>query len=445
MLAAFKLYVMPYLVYLTVLWACWHGMTKKSAPAIYIYLVLVIFPQFWYPTQNFPLGSYSLSMLALTGLIGGLRQRPPNDPAPANKGFILLFIITSYLALWNSSLRYGLSLPITSNNDLFPQWRNYALMIGLYFAAYASLRTEKQVKTVMLIFFWVLVVLAWREALGFVSGDTFSYNRRCVGPFWMVGLNANHFAAFIAHISVSAIGLLALDEDKKRRRLYWVAFLASLYPLFFSYSRGAYVAVLFALLVVAVLRYRAILPLLIIFMIFWDSILPSSVVDRIQMTESPDGQIEESAALRLVVWDLAKRIFSENPFFGIGYQGFYYASAGLPLHNVHNYYLQTAAEQGIFGCILLATFFIRGLWSGWRLYRDGCSNFLRGTGLGFIACLSAMMITNIFGDRFSQIEVGSYFWVFFGIVDRARVLKAEPAPESAEPQKTAPIAKSKWT
>ena len=51
------------------------------------------------------------------------------QPQPT-RVFILLFIITSYLALWNSSLRYGLSLPITSNNDLFLQWRNYALMIG---------------------------------------------------------------------------------------------------------------------------------------------------------------------------------------------------------------------------------------------------------------------------------------------------------------------------
>jgi O-antigen ligase len=175
-----------------------------------------------------------------------------------------------------------------------------------------------------------------------------------------------------------------------------------------------------------VLRYRSLLPFLGIFLIFWDSILPSSVVDRIQMTESPDGQIEESAALRLVVWDLAKRIFSDNPLFGIGYQGFYFASAGLPLHNVHNYYLQTAAEQGIFGLTLLAILFCRAGWSGWRLYKDGSSNFLRGMGLGFIACISAMAITNIFGDRFSQISVGSYFWIYFGLVDRARVLAQTP-------------------
>lgn len=426
MLAAFKLYVMPYLVYLTVLWACGNGLFKKASVALFVYLILVIFPQFWYPTHGLPLGSYSLSMLALAAIIGGQRQRPNKDPTAFNRGLVLWVIITSYLALWNTSLRFGLSLPITSNNDLFPQWRNFALMIGLYFAAYAAMRSEDLIRKTMMVFFWVIIVLAWRELSGFVSGDSFSYNRRSVGPFWMVGLNANHFAAFIAHFSVPAIGLLAVDDDKKRKRLYLAAFVASLYPLFFSYSRGAYVAVLFGIIVVAVLRYRSLLPFLGIFLIFWDSILPSSVVDRIQMTESPDGQIEESAALRLVVWDLAKRIFSDNPLFGIGYQGFYFASAGLPLHNVHNYYLQTAAEQGIFGLTLLAILFCRAGWSGWRLYKDGSSNFLRGMGLGFIACISAMAITNIFGDRFSQISVGSYFWIYFGLVDRARVLAQTP-------------------
>ncbi|MDO9235270.1 MAG: O-antigen ligase family protein [Aquabacterium sp.] len=434
MLAAFKIYVMPYLVYAIVLWACGIGMTKRAAIPLFVYIVLVIFPQFWYPIQDLPLGSYALSMLALTAIIGGHWQRPKGDPTAPNRGLVIVFLLASYVALWNSSLRFGLSLPVTSNNELFPQWRNYAIMVALYFGAYSSMRNETLIRRATLLFFWVIIVLAWRELAGFASGDTFSYNRRCSGPFWMVGLNANHFAAFIAHYSVVAIGLLAMDDDKKRKRLYLAAFVVSLYPLFFSYSRGAYVAVLFAVLVVAILRYRAILPLLGIFMIFWDSLLPSSVVDRIQMTESPDGQIEESAALRLVVWALAKQLFSENPIFGIGYQGFYFASAGLPLRNVHNFFLQIAAEQGIAGALLLAVFLGRAMWSGWRLYHDGTSVFLRGMGLGFIACISAMLITNIFGDRFSQISVGSYFWILFGLVDRARVLSKTPPDTSTLPK-----------
>ncbi|MDE2433109.1 MAG: O-antigen ligase family protein [Burkholderiales bacterium] len=437
MLAAFKLYLMPYLVYLGVIWSTWQGLTNKAKIPVYLFLILLEFPQFWYPTQTFPLGSMSLSILTMAALIGGYRQRPPNDPRAPNHGFVLLFILSSYFALWISSMKFDLGIPITTANEQFGEWRNYAMMLALYYVGYAAFRTEKDIRRVVLLFFWVIIVMAQRELANFVTGSTFSYNRRCVGSFYIVGLGANHFAAFIAHYSVVAIGLLSQDDNKWRKRLYLGSFVLSLYPLFFSYSRGAYVAVLFALMVIAILRYRSLLPLLGIFLIFWDSILPSSVVDRIQMTEGADGQMEESAALRLVMWDLAERLFHEHPILGVGFSGFYYASAGLPLRNVHSYFLQTACEQGIYGCILLALFFIKTAWSGWRLYRIGSSPFFKGLGLGFVACISAVAITNLFGDRFSQMAVGCYMWLLFGIVDRAWIMSQQPKPQ-AETEGTGP-------
>lgn len=434
MLAAFKLYVMPYLVYLTVLWACWHGITKKAIIPIFVFLFLLVFPQAWYPIHDLPLGSMCLSMLVVSALIGSAKQRPPNDPRAPNHGFVVTLILSSYLALWISSMRYGLSIPISGSNMLMSPWQNYVVMLLLYFVGYYAVRDEKDAIRIITLYLSIILLMSWREFANFVSGDAFSYNRRCVGNFYLIGLGANHFAAFIAHFSVIAVGLLAADDDKKRKLLYLASFSFSLYPLFFSYSRGAYIAVLFAVLIVGIVRYRALLPLLGIFLLNWDSILPPSVVDRIQMTEGADGQMEESAALRLVVWDLAKKLFSENPVWGIGFQGFYFASDGLPLRNVHNYFLQTAAEQGIVGIVLLALFFIKAAWSGWRLYRAGGSPFSRGLGLGFLACIGAASITNLFGDRFSQMEVGSYLWLAFGMVDRAWVKSKQAlSPSSANP------------
>lgn len=434
MLAAFKELILPYLVYLAMFWACGDAIFKRAQSAVYLFLILLAFPQFWYPIQAFPLGTMCLTLLALSALIGGNRQRAPNDPAAPNRTLIYVLIFSSYAALWQSSIRYDLPWPLTGSNDLLAAWKNYALMLVLYFVGYTAMRSEADIRRMMLVFFWVIIVMAWREFANFVSGDSFSYNRRSVGSFWIVGMGANHFAAFIAHFSVPAIGLFALDDSKWRKRLYLASFVCSLYPLFFSYSRGAYVAVLFAILVVGVLRYRALLPLIAIFMLTWDSILPNSVVDRIQMTEGADGQMEESAALRLVVWELAKKLFAENPIFGIGFQGFFYASAGLPLRNVHNYFLQTAAEQGVFGVLLLAVFFLKAGWSGWRLYQIGSTPFYKGLGLGFIACLSAVAFTNLFGDRFSQLEVGAYLWLYFGVVDRAWVTSRDAqTPAVASP------------
>ena len=244
-------------------------------------------------------------------------------------------------------------------------------------------------------------------------------------------MNANHFAAFIAYICALLAGLFACDENKSRRYLYLGAFCFALYPLFFSYSRGAYGAVLLAVLVVALTRQRKFLIPLAIFLVSWQAILPDTVVERITMTESADGDIEESAALRLVVWDLAKTLYAENPGLGIGFEGFWFASAHLPLRNAHNYFLQVAAEQGTVGLLLLATILIRAALSAAQLYRQAESPIMRGLGLGFAAMICAMVVANLFGDRFSMLEMGSYFWLLLGAVDRARQTAGLPVPSPA--------------
>jgi O-antigen ligase len=144
-------------------------------------------------------------------------------------------------------------------------------------------------------------------------------------------------------------------------------------------------------------------------------VLPESVVDRISMTGGgEDGALEESAALRIVMWELARDIFSSKPVFGIGFQGFYYASIGQPLHNVHNYFLQTAAEQGVVGIILLGCTLLLGVFTGFRLWLRAPTPFLKGMGLGVLGYAVCVAVVNVFGDRYSQLALGSYFFLLLG-------------------------------
>lgn len=437
MLAAFKEVLLPYLVYLTVLGTFVLGITWRAELPVFLFAVLAPLPTLWYPTQPLPLGKDTMDLLIASALIGGWLQRAKaralgEDPARAPRArFILLLMGVSYLALWNVSLRYGQSLPVTRDNPVLADWKNYAMMMFLYIVVFNAIRTRQQVHTLTMIFIGVVLFMVWRELSGFVAGSSFSYEKRANGPFWVVGLNANHFGAFIAHYAVFALGLFAVDKHKVRRWLYLLTFFGSLYPLFYSYSRGAYVAVLAALLVLGVLRWRLLLVVLAVFLLTWSSVLPDSVVDRINTTESEDGELEESAALRIVVWNLAEKLFTDHPVFGIGFNGFWFASEGLRLRNVHNYYLQTLAEQGVIGTLLFAALFCLAIASGWRLYKLGDDDFFKGMGLGFVVCVVAVMVTNVFGDRFSQLALGSYFFVLWGLVDRAHQLAtAAPAEQT---------------
>ena len=421
MLAAFKEYILPFLVYGVFLGACMTALTRRAYVACVVFCVLVMLPQLWYPTQEFPIGTQTLTLLTLAALIGGLLQRTRETPRAPRTGLVLVMIAACTLSLLVVARKWpAASLALTADNVLMANWKNYVMMLALYFVGYYCVRTGTDVRRLVQLMLGMVIFLAWREFAGFLSGETFSALKRSVGPFWILGMNPNHFAAFIAHISVISLGLLAMDDDRRRRRFYLAVFLASLYPLFYAYSRGAYVAVFFALTVLGVIKFRPLLLVTLVLGLFWTSILPESVVERIQSTETEDGEIEQSAALRLELWQIAKNLFLENPVFGIGTGGFFFATEGMQLRNVHNYFYQMAAEQGIAGLLVLASMFLKAAASGWSLYKKDLSGFQRGLGLGFVAAVSAMLVTNLFGDRFSQLEVGAYFWIFFGLVDRVR-------------------------
>jgi O-antigen ligase len=245
-------------------------------------------------------------------------------------------------------------------------------------------------------------------------------------------MNANHFGAFVAHIGVFALGLGLVDRHPVRRWFYLAAFAGSLYPLLFSYSRGAYVGVLAALCVFGAVRHRWMLGLVAVLMVVWQVVLPESVVERITMTEGEDGELEASAAGRVEVWEHARTLFLQSPVFGIGLNGFMTARAGETLTDPHNYYLKVAAEQGVVGLLLLFGMLFSFLFSAWRLQRDARSPFAAGLGYGGMGCIIAVMVTNAFGDRFSQLALGSTFFLLLGAIERMRRLEAEaPAVASA--------------
>lgn len=444
MLTAFKEIILPFLVYAAVLITFVLGIFRRADWALFLLTILIPLPNIWYPIQVFPIGKDTMDLLFISAFIGSKLRRSPDPTSAPNSGFVILLMVVSYLAVWNVTISFNFPLPFTTSNPVLADFKNYVLMMAMYFVAYNTLQTKEQVRTMLMVFMGVVLFMVWREFSSFAAGDSFSWSRRANGPFWVCGLNANHFGAFIAHYSVLALGMFAVDKHKLRRKLYLATFLLSLYPLFYSYSRGAYVAVLAAMVLLGALRYRIFIVAVVILMFTWQIVLPESVVDRIQMTEGTGGELEESAAERLVAWDLAKHLFSDNPIFGIGFGGFFYASQGMRLHNVHNFYLQTAAEQGIVGSLLFLMFFGRTMLSGWRLYKTGSDEFMQSLGLGFIACICAVMVTNVFGDRFSQLALGGYLWLLWGTVDRALVLsrnaKAAEAAGGPSPAQPPPAA-----
>jgi len=415
------------LVYISAFFTVVRSIFTNAQWGLFALVALIPLPNLWYMLHPYPLGKDLIDFL-IFGVIIGIFVNKDGFSKGQNSAFLVLFIIVNYVSLWNSSLNFSLPLPITTENELLRDWKNYAEMIFLYLLVVNAIQEDKQLKGVVLVAAVVFLLIVVREYRNFTEGAAFDWDKRSEGPFWIVGLGANHLGAFVAEYGAFFFGLFLCDDDKKRRLLYLAAVLFSLHSLFFAYSRGAYVAAFVVLVFFGLMKKRSLLVLATVIFVSWQTLLPVTVAERISMTESPGGNLEASAAHRLQLWEEAKAMFSENPLFGVGFGGFGLSvPAGETLTDTHSFYMKILSEQGIIGFGLLLTLLARGLNSGWQLYRLAQTPFNKGLGLGFIACMIATSTTNIFGDRWTYFVIGGYLFVFWGAVDRAILIEKKNA------------------
>lgn len=405
---------------------------KRAEWGLYLMVALIPLPNVWYKFYSYPMGKDYLDLLFLAIVVGIILQQI-GFTKKGNSVFLFTFIVVSYIALWNSSTRFSLPLPITHANRLLYDWKNYAQMIFMYFLTLNIAKDEKKQEHLLIIISVVILFLAVRSYRAFTAGDVFSYESRYAGPFWIVKLGANHFGAFFAHYWAVFLGLFVFEKIKWRKMLFLAVILFGLHPIFFSYSRGAYIATFCALVLVGILKKRSLLIIPLAVLLAWHTILPPSVIDRIEMTFTDSGQIEHSAAVRLDLWNHAIDLYKKNPIFGVGFGGYGYTMPEETHYtDTHNFYLKTLSEQGIVGLLFLVVLFYKAFFSGFKLYKIGRTPFHTGLGLGFIGCILAVFVTNLFGERWSYMVLNGYFWVFWGLVDRSILNIQEVKNESVK-------------
>jgi len=392
-------------------------------PLVPLYTVLV-------KMHQYPLGKDFVDILFLAMLMGWAIKGGGFEKN-RNTWAIVLFVVITYLGLWQGSLYLGEGAPISFRNPRFQDWKNYMLMPLLYFIILNNIRDRKHMKWLIILMCLSMLFMDQRFYHEFSprSHSHFRYDVRSSGTFGYLG--ANHFGAFMVQYSAVLLGLFFLDKDKRTRFLFLTVMAFNTYSIVFSYSRGAYAAFLAVIGFFGVTRQRSLLALMTVLLIFWQVVLPVSVVERINMTQSEEGELDSSAGSRLVLWQHGIGLFEENPVFGVGYRVYQFTTRG-HLRDPHNMYVSFLAEFGIIGLSLFLFLFYLAFRSGWHLYRSASDSFLKGLGLGFAACVIGCMVANAFGDRWSYLMLGGFYWVFWGMVDRGRVIVAQEREKTIE-------------
>lgn len=385
---------------------------------------------------DYPLGANVLTILVFAVIIGALFR---GKRLPKSKLYLIWlgFAIYLYFSMWLGTALGHAPAPLWLSDANFATWKDYLLLPLVFVAGGLVVDSRKAVRTVIIVSAISLLLIDRSALMDSMSRTwaTFDENKRDGGPLGFAG--SNGLAAFLAQFALFFWGFAQFLKRKKARVLCYMLVATTLFATMYTFSRASYVAVIAGAFLLGILKDRKVLLLAVIFLFTWQAIVPTAVTERVTMTKSANGQLDESAQERIDLWENAKKAFLNEPFFGTGYATFQYGDHTDELRDTHNWYILVLIETGLLGAAFVFFMLQQMLASAYRLFRHSKDPLYQGLGLALFLAICTSIILNFFGNRWTYIEITGLLWALMGTaVSAAHLKEPEPANELAMPPET---------
>ncbi len=271
------------------------------------------------------------------------------------------------------------------------------------------------------------------------SGFSFATVNEAVSPFFRN--HVNYSAMLVCMIPVW-IAFYSLSKNKTHR--WWIALviLLSMTALFFSYARGAWLALLVAGFAFVLIKKRKLVSAYILFIllavaaVFWlrndnnylrfahnyqQTVFHKDFGEHLVATYKLK---DVSTAERFYRWIAGVRMISDQPLTGFGPNTFYenYKPYGVPAFKtwvsdnpehstVHNYFLLTGIEQGYPGLLFFLLLLGAMLWYAQHLWHRVRDAFYKTTAMVTGVVLVMIITVNCLSDLIETDKVGSLFFL----------------------------------
>lgn len=303
------------------------------------------------------------------------------------------------------------------------------LLIG-YFLAVNLIRTREWVQRCLVAF---LLCASVSGLIGFVQIFTGSLETSWLDTEMFSNIsvritstfdNPNVYATYLLLAIPFALAFM-IEKSDKSKTLRVLCFLLLAICMVETWSRGAWLGILIALVLFFLVYTRrsvaylmlggALLPLASI-------AIPDSVISRFLSIGSAS---DSSATYRISAWRGVGRMLRENWFGGIGvgeaafsavYPAFSYAGIQAIRHT-HNLYLQILSETGVVGLIvflLIVILFMQNCFEYMYRMRKGTENGIVVAGLASVVAVLIMGLTDYVWYNY---RVFLMFWIVIGIVN----------------------------
>jgi len=216
-----------------------------------------------------------------------------------------------------------------------------------------------------------------------------------------------------------ALASLLASKSYLKKLVYGGVFLVMLSCLVFTFSRGAWLALGFTVIIMGLWLDRRIIWGLLIVAILTPVVMPS-VYDRLAYMTTPEYVASSERGGRIGRWTQTLATWQGAPATGLGLGRFGGAVAArfYPDDSFYtdNFYLKTGAEAGWMGLGSLLLLLVAGL----RLARSSLDKIddpgTMTLGLGVLTGLLGILAHNAVENVFEVPMMATYFWFFLGLL-----------------------------
>lgn len=269
-------------------------------------------------------------------------------------------------------------------------------------------------------------VLGLTTGIGFITSTGALIDRATAG-FGHPNLLGGFLVVLVPLAAAAAV------LDRRWRLLHLAGMVLALGGIYFSFSRGALLAVLVMPFLLA--RGRWLLVLAPVTFLASLVALPAVVSERFVVGGADSAEV----AGRLDIWSTAAAIWREQPLLGAGLGSFpgSYAAVRVsgkqflpdtpfePPPHAHNLELQLLAEQGLVGLVSFVALLATAGWSAVRL-RKARERRQRVLGAALLASLVGLLVHNQFDVTLLE-NTGVQVWGMLGLLSAVGVLNGSKA------------------